>query len=198
MKNEAKLLGCVASACMFSHVTYDENFYKIQVDIERESGTFDRLPVIVSEKLIDVSQDYTGQYIYIEGEFRSHNIEDEEGKKHLFLAVFAQDAFFTDSTEPVNSIVLEGAICKHPTFRKTPLGRQISDVMLAVNRQYGKSDYIPCIAWGRNATLSARLNQGQYIRIYGRIQSREYTKHIDDFEETRTAYEVSVMKLEEM
>jgi len=198
MKNEVKLLGCVASACTFNHVTYDEKFYKIQVDIQRDSGTVDKIPVIVSEKTMDVSQDYTGEYVYIEGDFRSHNIENEEGKKQLFLAVFAKDLYSADSTEPINSIVLEGAICKPTTYRKTPLGRRISDIMLAVNRQYGKSDYIPCVAWGKNATFAGRLNQGQHIRINGRIQSREYIKHIEDMEELRTAYEVSAIKLEGM
>lgn len=195
MKNDAKLLGCVASACTFNHVTYDEKFYKIQVDIQRESGTVDKIPVMVSEKIMDVSQDYTGQYMYIEGEIRSYNMPDGD-KKHLVLSVFAHDAYITDETEPINYIYLEGAICNHPTIRETPLGRKISDVILAVNRLYGKSDYIPCICWGRNANVPFNLGQGGHISIQGRFQSREYQKAVNDDIEVKTAYEVSVNRLE--
>lgn len=195
MKNEVKLHGCVASACTFSHDTYDEKFYKIQLDIQRESGTVDKIPIIVSEKIMNISHDYTGEYMYIEGEIRSYNLPDGD-KKHLVLSVFAHMAYVTDFVEHTNQVYLEGIICNHPTYRETPLKRKISDVMLAVNRLYGKSDYIPCIVWGRNANVAYNLGQGGYIAIQGRFQSREYTKVIEDVAEVKTAYEVSVIRLE--
>lgn len=198
MKNETSLLGCVASAFTFSHSAYDEDFYKVLIDIKRTSGTTDRLPVLVSEKLMDVKQNYIGQNLYIQGEYRSCNIEDADGSKHLLLSVFAKEIYLTDSEEHKNEILLEGIICKMPVYRKTPLGRQITDVMLAVNRQYGKSDYIPCICWGRIAIEAARYEPGKNIRILGRIQSRQYSKAVGDTLEAKTAYEVSVMKLEVM
>lgn len=193
--NTAKILGCVASEFIFSHEVNSERFYKVMVTVERESGNSDTLPVLISERLMDVKQDLTGEYLYVEGQIRSCNLPDGD-KKRLVLSLFALDAYTTDSVEPMNQVYLEGTICNHPTYRETPLGRKISDVILAVNRPYGKSDYIPCVVWGRNANVPFNLGQGGHIAVYGRFQSREYTKTIDDVSEVKTAYEVSVMKLE--
>ena len=154
---------------------------------------------MVSERLVDVTQDYVGQYVEIHGQFRSYN-RHEEKHNRLVLSAFARELKFLeeeDSLAPVNQIFLDGYICKEPVYRKTPLGREIADLLVAVNRPYGKSDYIPCIAWGRNARYASGFGVGTRILIWGRVQSREYTKKVSETEcEKRVAYEVSVSKLE--
>lgn len=154
---------------------------------------------MVSERLVDVTQDYVGQYVEIHGQFRSYN-RHEEKHNRLVLSAFARELKFVEDEEegiPVNQIFLDGYICKPPVYRKTPLGREIADLLLAVNRPYGKSDYIPCICWGRNARYASAFEVGGHVLIWGRIQSREYMKRIGENEtERRTAYEVSVSKLE--
>ena len=154
---------------------------------------------MISERLIDVTQDYTGKFLMVTGQFRSYN-RHEEQKNRLVLSVFAREAEFIDE-EPdgakTNTILLDGYICKLPVYRKTPLGREIADLLLAVNRPYGKSDYIPCICWGRNARFASTFQVGEHVQLIGRIQSREYMKKLSETEtEKRTAYEVSVSKLE--
>ena len=154
---------------------------------------------MISERLIDVTQDYTGEFLMVTGQFRSYN-RHEEQKNRLVLSVFAREAEFIDE-EPdgakTNTILLDGYICKLPVYRKTPLGREIADLLLAVNRPYGKSDYIPCICWGRNARFASAFRVGEHVQLIGRIQSREYMKKLSETEtEKRTAYEVSVSKLE--
>ena len=154
---------------------------------------------MISERLIDVSQDYTGEFIMVSGQFRSYNRHDEQ-KNRLVLSVFAREVSFIEEEldgAKTNSILLDGYICKLPVYRKTPLGREIADLLLAVNRPYGKSDYIPCICWGRNARFASAFEVGEHVQILGRIQSREYVKKLTETEtEKRTAYEVSVSKLE--
>ena len=154
---------------------------------------------MVSERLIDVNEDYRGEFVKVTGQFRSYN-RHEEKRNRLVLSVFAREICFTEEeTDKVktNQIFLDGYICKVPIYRKTPLGREISDMLIAVNRPYGKSDYIPCICWGRNARFTAGFEVGNHIQIWGRIQSREYVKKIEgEYAERRTAYEVSVSKLE--
>jgi hypothetical protein len=154
---------------------------------------------MVSERLIDVSRDYVGQYVYIGGQFRSFN-RHEEKKNRLVLSVFARELeVLPDAGEEnaSNEIFLDGYICKESVYRKTPLGREIADLLVAVNRSYGKSDYIPCICWGRNARFAAGFEVGTHVQIWGRIQSRDYVKKINETEvEQRTAYEVSVSKIE--
>ena len=167
--------------------------------VRRLSSSNDRIPVMVSERLLDVREDYTGRCIMVTGQFRSYN-RHEEQKNRLVLSVFAREIEFVEE-EPdgarTNHILLEGYMCKRPVYRKTPLGREIADLLLAVNRPYGKSDYIPCICWGRNARYASGFEVGEHVRILGRIQSREYVKKLSETEtETRTAYEVSVSKLE--
>ena len=163
------------------------------------SGNVDIIPLMVSERLIDVANDYSGYTVEVDGQFRSYNHYDGQ-KNRLVLSVFAQDVKFLEGFNDyagINRIVLDGYICKEPIYRKTPLGREIADILLAVNRDYKKSDYIPCIIWGRNARFASRFEIGTKVRICGRIQSREYSKKVSDDEfEVRTAYEVSIMKME--
>lgn len=197
--NQVTIMGQVASGFTFSHEVFGEGFYMVEVLVQRLSSSYDRIPLMISERLIDVTQDYIGEYISVSGQFRSYN-RHEEQKNRLILSVFVREVSFVDE-EPdgsrTNSILLDGYICKEPVYRKTPLGREIADLLLAVNRPYGKSDYIPCICWGRNARFAAGFEVGEHIQILGRIQSRDYVKKISETEtQKRTAYEVSVSKLE--
>ena len=194
-------MGEIASEFEFSHEVFGEGFYMLELLVKRLSDSFDRIPVMISERLIDVTKDYRGEFIQISGQFRSYN-RHEEKKNRLVLSVFAREAVFAEATDykiKSNQIFLDGFICKPPVYRKTPLGREIADMLVAVNRPYGKSDYIPCISWGRNARFAANFEVGSRVQIWGRIQSREYVKRLeDDRTEKRTAYEVSVSKLEEI
>ena len=197
--NQVTIMGKVATEFSFSHEVFGEGFYMVEVEVKRLSNSEDRIPLIISERLIDVTQDYTGEYIMVHGQFRSYN-RHEEQKNRLVLSVFVREISFMEE-EPdgtkTNSIWLDGYICKEPIYRKTPLGREIADLLLAVNRPYGKSDYIPCICWGRNARYASGFEVGEHVQLLGRIQSREYVKRISDTEtEKRVAYEVSVSKLE--
>lgn len=199
--NQVTIMGQVVTGFKFSHEVFGEGFYIMEVMVKRLSNTFDRIPLMISERLIDVTQDYVGEYIMATGQFRSYN-RNEEQKKRLVLSVFVREISFIEE-EPddskANNILLDGYICKEPIYRKTPMGREIADLLLAVNRPYGKSDYIPCICWGRNARYISNFGIGEHVQISGRIQSREYKKKISDTEiELRTAYEVSVSKLEVM
>ena len=197
--NQVTIMGKVATEFSFSHEVFGEGFYMVEVEVKRLSNSEDRIPRMISERLIDVTQDYTGEYIMVHGQFRSYN-RHEEQKNRLVLSVFVREISFMEE-EPdgtkTNSIWLDGYICKEPIYRKTPLGREIADLLLAVNRPYGKSDYIPCICWGRNARYASGFEVGEHVQLLGRIQSREYVKRISDTEtEKRIAYEVSVSKLE--
>ena len=197
--NQVTIMGKVATEFSFSHEDFGEGFYMVEVEVKRLSNSEDRIPLMISERLIDVTQDYTGEYIMVHGQFRSYN-RHEEQKNRLVLSVFVREISFMEE-EPdgtkTNSIWLDGYICKEPIYRKTPLGREIADLLLAVNRPYGKSDYIPCICWGRNARYASGFEVGEHVQLLGRIQSREYVKRISDTEtEKRVAYEVSVSKLE--
>ena len=197
--NQVTIMGQVASEFEFSHEVFGEGFYIVEVLVKRLSNSCDRIPLMVSERLIDVTQDYPGEYIMASGQFRSYN-RHEEQKNRLVLSVFVREISFMEE-EPdgskTNSILLDGYICKEPIYRKTPLGREIADLLLAVNRPYGKSDYIPCICWGRNARYASGFEVGEHVQVLGRIQSREYVKKLSETEtEKRVAYEVSVSKLE--
>ena len=192
-------MGKIISGFTVSHEVFGEGFYMMDVSVQRLSDSSDVVPVMVSERLIDVTQDYEGEYIQIYGQFRSYN-RHEEKKNRLVLSVFAREVKFVEEEgDKVKStqIFLDGYICKTPVYRRTPLGREISDLLLAVNRPYGKSDYIPCICWGRNARFTAGFEVGGHVQVWGRIQSREYFKKLDEeTTEKRIAYEVSVSKLE--
>lgn len=198
--NQVTIAGEVVSEFTFSHEVYGEHFYIVNIAVCRLSNSYDVIPVMVSERLIDVTSDYRGCVLQVSGQFRSYN-RHEANRNRLVLSVFAREAVLAsqedeDEQNP-NHIFLDGYVCKHPVYRKTPLGREIADVLLAVNRPYGKSDYIPCICWGRNARFADKFEVGSHIQIWGRIQSREYQKKIaEDQYEKRVAYEVSVSKLE--
>lgn len=197
--NQVTIAGEVVSEFSFSHEVYGENFYIVNIAVCRLSNSFDIIPVMISERLMDVTADYRGCTLQAIGQFRSYN-RHEETKNRLVLSVFAREAEIINIDEGEqnpNHIFLDGYVCKHPVYRKTPLGREIADVLLAVNRPYGKSDYIPCICWGRNARFADQFEVGTHMQIWGRIQSREYQKKIDEeIYEKRVAYEVSVSKLE--
>ena len=197
--NQVSIMGKIDTGFTFSHQVFGEGFYTMELIVRRLSDSEDRIPVMVSERLIDVTQDYTGEYIEIHGQFRSYN-RHEEKHNRLVLSVFAREVRFVEEDEentPVNQIFMDGFICKPPVYRKTPLGREIADILLAVNRPYGKSDYIPCICWGRNARFASGFTVGSHIQIVGRVQSREYVKRIDEENvEHRVAYEVSVSKVD--
>lgn len=199
--NKVSICGEIASGFTYSHDVFGEGFYLFELKVNRLSDATDVIPVMVSERIIDVEEDYFGKIARISGQFRSYNRHDS-GRSRLVLSVFAREIeIVEEAAEDVrpNYIFLDGFVCKPPIYRKTPLGREIADVLLAVNRPYGKSDYIPCICWGRNARFAEGFQVGEHIQIWGRIQSREYQKRISDDEfEKRTAYEVSVGKVEEV
>ena len=199
--NQVSIVGEIISDFQYSHAEYGEGFYMVEVAVSRLSNFSDYIPLMISERLIDTSQSYIGQKVYVTGQFRSYN-RHEELKNRLVLSVFVREIeFIEEETEEMksNQILLDGYICKDPIYRKTPLGREIADLLVAVNRSYGKSDYIPCICWGKNARFAARFEVGVHVQIWGRIQSREYVKRLNEDEvEKRTAYEVSVSKIEYM
>ena len=195
--NKVSICGEIVSGFTYSHDVFGEGFYLFDLKVNRLSEATDVIPVMVSERIIDVEEDYIGRVVEIEGQFRSYNRHDN-GHSRLVLSVFSREIGFTNGfCGSDNYIFLDGFVCKPPIYRKTPLGREIADVLLAVNRPYGKSDYIPCIFWGRNARFSESFEVGEHIKVWGRIQSREYQKRISDDEfEKRVAYEVSVGKVE--
>lgn len=227
--NIAKISGIVDDSPSLSYSIYGEGFYAFNVKIKRTSGSYDTIPAVVSDRLVDEKYIIPGRFIYIEGQFRSHNVQGET-RSQLKLMVFARKiVLFDEKGEPIefansfadecgdfynasddqaggsipeivpdmNEIYLDGFICKQPIFRITPLKREIADILLAVNRPYNKSDYIPCICWGRNARFCGKRNVGERVRIKGRIQSREYVKRFPDgTEENRVAYEVSISGIE--
>ena len=197
--NQATLSGKIISPFRFSHEVFGEGFYLFDLSVARLSDSYDIIPVMASERLLDIHADQIGKYAEINGQFRSYNYH-AENKNRLLLSVFAREVTLSDeepaSAKP-NSIFLDGYVCKRPIYRKTPLGREIADVLLAVNRPYGKSDYIPCICWGRNARFADSFSVGGHVQLWGRIQSREYQKKLSETEiEQRIAFEVSVSKLD--
>ena len=203
--NYLTLVGKVTGEKNFSHEIYGEKFYIFDLSVARLSGNADIIPVTISERLLTNQDLAIGTNLQIDGQFRSYNSYDNE-KNRLILTVFVKDIQFLEENEEdeearrenvSNEVILDGYICKKPIYRQTPFGREIADVLLAVNRAYNKSDYIPCIAWGRNARFCENVAVGTEVRIIGRVQSRQYEKkHEDGTVETKTAYEVSVCSLE--
>ena len=200
--NRVCIIGEIVSEFPFSHEVFGEGFYIANVSVNRLSDMVDVIPLMISERLIDVTKDYRGMKIEVAGQFRSYN-RHEGTKNKLVLSIFVRELRFIEEDEmpeeqsKSNQIFLDGFVCKPPIYRKTPLGREIADVLVAVNRPYGKSDYIPCIAWGRNARFAGGLEVGSHLQVSGRVQSREYTKKIGEDEvERRVAYEVSVSKID--
>lgn len=193
--NKVFVSGEIVTNAEFSHEVYGEGFYEMNVLVKRLSGQGDILPITISERLISDKDLKVGVTINALGQFRSYN-KLVDGKSKLMLTVFVRELLDDSPMRNPNSIVLTGYICKPPIYRTTPFNREIADVLIAVNRSYNKSDYIPCIAWGRNARFAKNLAVGEKIAVSGRIQSREYQKKItDDDVRTLTAYEVSISKL---
>ncbi len=196
--NKVVIAGTVASEPEFSHEVYEEIFYTFMLDTPRLSETHDTVRVTISEKFLATCGIAVGDKVVIHGQFRSYNNFTNVGNR-LILTVFVKDIEKVEGCDEknLNSIYLNGYICKKPVYRTTPFGREIADILLAVNRSYNKSDYIPCIAWGRNAKYAECLEIGENVIIKGRVQSREYQKRLSETEvESKTAYEVSVSRLE--
>ncbi len=192
--NKVYLQGEVENTPEFNHAVKDEEFYSFNLRVPRLSGQTDVLPVIVSKRFVEMYDIKAGKKLGVHGQFRSHNQIDED-KRKLILAVFAKEIVDWDEGANSNVIELCGYICKPSIYRITPFSREICDVLLAVNRNYNKSDYVPCIAWGANAQFVSRLTVATPLKILGRIQSREYNKVIGDETITKTAYEVSISKI---
>ncbi len=193
--NKVYLSGEIVSPAVYSHEVFGEGFYEFSISVNRLSGQADVLPVTISERLVQEGGLDVGSHITAEGQFRSYN-KVIDGKSKLMLTVFIRELLPENSFANPNSIILSGYVCKPPVYRTTPFNREIADILIAVNRAYGKSDYIPAIAWGRNARFVKNLSVGEKITVSGRIQSREYQKRISDTEiKVLTAYEVSVSKL---
>ena len=203
--NHIILVGKVTSDKIFSHEIYGEKFYIFNLSVPRLSGNADIIPITISERLLELEDLALDKKIIVEGQFRSYNSYENE-KNRLVLTVFAKEVKFIENQDEEievskdftsNEVILNGYICKKPIYRQTPFGREISDILLAVNRAYNKSDYIPCIAWGRNARFCENIAVGTEVKIVGRVQSRSYEKKYDDGRvETKVAYEVSVASLE--
>lgn len=192
--NVVYLTGRVAEEPKYSHQVFGEGFYETKVEVERLSGLVDVIPVTVSERLLGEGDFEEGKYVSVSGQFRSYN-KIADGKSRLMLTVFVRETN-EDLPPNTNKIELIGYVCKPPVYRTTPFKREIADVLIAVNRAYNKSDYIPCIAWGRNARFAEKLVVGDKVGLSGRIQSREYRKTDENgVESVRVAYEISVNRL---
>ena len=197
--NQVTIMGEIVSEFSFSHEIFGEGFYMVSIQVARLSESMDIIPVMISERLLDVNEDYRGMMVVVNGQFRSYN-RHEEHKNKLVLSVFAREVEFVEEISEnikTNQIFLDGYVCKEPVYRTTPFGREICDILLAVNRTYNKSDYIPIIAWGRNARFLRHATVGSNIKVWGRIQSRTYQKRLGGDEVVeKTAYEVSVCRLQ--
>ncbi|CAK9331812.1 single-stranded DNA-binding protein [Thermoanaerobacter kivui] len=198
--NAVVVVGKIFTDFEYSHELYGEQFFNFILEVPRLSETKDYLPITISNRLFEGMNLQVGTRVKIEGQLRSYNRKSpEEGKNKLILTIFARDIMVLPEDEIVknpNEIFLDGFICKKPVYRTTPFGREITDLLIAVNRPYNKSDYIPVIAWGRNARFSEKLEVGDRIRLWGRVQSREYQKKINDEVVTKIAYEVSITRME--
>ncbi len=195
--NSLLLAGSLDSTPVFSHESHDVRFYAFTLLTKRLSGTFDRIPVIIREDLLVPPAYETGDFVNIKAELRSFNKKTDSGNK-LIISAFVKEISPASYGEYENTLELSGTLCKAPVYRKTPLGREICDLMLAINRRYGRSDYLPLIVWGQNARRADELSAGDMINLLGRLQSREYTKTIDGEESVRTTYEVSVSAFEKV
>ena len=197
--NQAQVSGVISDEFTFNHEIYAEKFYTFTLTVPRLSGIDDSVRIMVSERLLADQHFSVGDTIDVDGQFRSYNSYDPGGDNRLILTIFAKDIKHSDGNRShnPNMLYLNGFICKQPIYRTTPFGREITDLLVAVNRSYNKSDYIPVIAWGRNARYAKTLNVGDNVKVWGRIQSRNYQKRIsDDDVITKTAYEVSVNRME--
>lgn len=196
--NQVTVMGEIVTPFSFSHEVFGEGFYMVEVDVKRLSNSKDRIPLMISERLIDVTKDYTGEFIMVNGQFRSYN-RHEEMKNRLILSVFVRKLHLWKKNLTVQRRIrfFWMVISANSLFTVRHRLAEIADLLLAVNRPYGKSDYIPCICWGRNARFASAFEVGEHVQVMGRIQSREYMKKITETEsQKRVAYEVSVSKLE--
>lgn len=193
--NQARLCGTLETAPVFSHENHGRRFYSFLLGVERLSGTLDRLRVLADETLLQAADAAWGERILVTGQVRSYNRLTETGR-HLIISVFAETLELSDEA-PDDRVTLTGTLCRDPVYRRTPLGREICDGMLAVNRSCRRTDYLPCIFWGRTARRIAELSTGARITLTGRLQSREYNKLLENGEtERRTAYEISAVTAE--
>lgn len=191
MANQIILRGSLHKLPEYSHENHGKRFFRFFLEVPRLSGAVDVLPVICEEKILNSCDLSSGGFFTVTGQIRSHNIR-YNGKRHLMVFVFALTLVCEDG-EPINNVILEGPICREPTYRRTPLGREICDVMLAVPRAFKRADYLPCILWGRMASEASRCHTRDVIRICGRLQSRVYTKLTENGSEERTTYEISAL-----
>lgn len=189
--NHITLRGCLFSMPQFSHENHGRRFFRFSLEVPRLSGAVDLLPVIAQEDVLNAMELSDGEMLTVTGQVRSHNVR-EDGRRRLLIFVFANLIVCEDGA-PLNEVVLEGPLCREPTYRKTPLGREICDVMLAVPRAFRRADYLPCILWGRTALEGAQYHTRDVLRITGRLQSRTYTKVTETGTEERTAYEISAL-----
>ncbi len=191
IRNQITLRGTLRELPVFSHENHRKNFYRFFLEVPRLSGALDTLPVIAEEAVLNSMDLSGGSMLTVTGQIRSHNIR-ENGKRRLSVFVFATEITAEDG-EPINTVLLDAAICREPTYRRTPLGREICDVMLAVPRAFHRADYLPCILWGKIASEASACSVGDHISINGRLQSRIYTKLTEEGAEERTAYEISAL-----
>ena len=192
--NQITLRGNLSAPPTFSHENHGKQFYRFFLEVPRLSGVADTLPVIADKSLLESAGADPGGMLTVTGQIRSHNVRTD-GRRHLMIFVFAS-ALTCEDGEALNDAVLEGFLCREPIYRRTPLGREICDVMLAVNRPYRRADYLPCILWGRTAQEAAELPVGTQLALTGRLQSREYIKMLGTTAERRTAYEISAISAE--
>lgn len=192
--NHIILRGSLVELPQFSHENHGRRFFRFLLEVPRLSGAIDTLPVVAEETILNTIDLSGGEMLTVEGQIRSHNQRSESGR-HLLIFVFAASILAEDG-EPINEVTLEGPLCREPTYRRTPLGREICDVMLAVPRAFKRADYLPCILWGRIAQEISLCHTKEVIRIQGRLQSRIYTKLTEEGAIERTAYEISALQAE--
>ena len=192
--NQITLRGSLLSLPRLSHENHGKKFYRFTLEVPRLSGTADLLPIVAEERLVDAMDPSAGEMVTVRGQVRSHNVRSN-GARHLLIFVFAASITVEDG-EPVNDCCLEGPLCREPVYRRTPLGREICDIMLAVPRPFRRADYLPCILWGRTAQEGSRCRTSDKVRICGRLQSRNYTKVTEEGPQERTAYEISALTAE--
>ena len=189
--NHITLRGSLLSMPLYSHENHGRRFFRFYLEVPRLSGAVDVLPVIAREDVLSAMELSDGEMLTVTGQVRSHNVR-EDSRRRLLIFVLA-NLIVCEDGEPLNDVVLEGPLCREPTYRKTPLGREICDVMLAVPRAFRRADYLPCILWGRTALECAQFHTRDILRITGRLQSRTYTKVLESGSEERTAYEISAL-----
>ena len=194
IENQVRLRGSLLALPQFSHENHGKRFFRFTLEVARLSGAVDLLPIVAEERILNELDLSGGTMLTVTGQVRSHNLRDN-GIRHLLIFVFASSVVAEDG-EPINECVIEGPLCKEPTYRRTPLGREICDVMLAVPRTFRRADYLPCILWGRTAQEGSQCHTRDVIRICGRLQSRNYTKQTENGTQERTAYEISALTAE--